>query len=703
MENSNTEHFSTTHKSTQTRIAGKSLEDEISALKQECENLRSRLKIMENKNDESFANRIKSLPPELARLVLNHLRNKNYDRHGWRYSNDYKKFCLSIYFVSPSAYNFIAKNINMPSKRTLFRYIKNWPSEPGFHETLFNSLKFKLQNLPDMAKNCLICMDEISLKTNLYFNKSSGQIIGLEDYGNYKTRLPANFALVVMARGITHHYTHLLGYFFVNSACSAKILKQIVLNCVKELIRVEMKPRLVISDQGGNFIGLNKLLGVSTASPYFYVQNLKIFYMYDTPHLLKSLWRNFIKYQITFDNAKNANWKDIKDFYLWDKDRQFKLAPKLSDGHIFPNNFQKMRVKFAAQTLSATVACGIYTSASIRATSSTAIDTAELIEKIDKLFDLFNSSKFKEAKRFRRPFFANAEQLAFLEEMTNFLENISFHENVNSVNKNVTKKIKFLKGWLQNISVLKLLYNELKADGVTFLLTRNLNQDCLENSFGVLRKRGGNTTLLSPFQFASAFKKSFSIKYMEDITTGNCEPSENLQLPDINLDLSKSSINLQASQSRYKFNISSDYKSMDFEEKNAFYYFCGWMLKKYRENHQCKLELISEPSSSSTYLEFKEYSYGNLLRPPKEYLDIVENLERKFSSHFNEICISNNIEFSLSEILLPYFSYNCCDRQDRVYFVRLYIRVRIYNILKSYNKRIKLYNNKNKLFSVMHL
>lgn len=35
----------------------------------------------------------------------------------------------------------------------------------------------------DDEKLCTMCMDEISLKTNLYYDISNDKIIGLEDFG----------------------------------------------------------------------------------------------------------------------------------------------------------------------------------------------------------------------------------------------------------------------------------------------------------------------------------------------------------------------------------------------------------------------------------------------------------------------------------------------------------------------------------------
>lgn len=88
------------------------------------------------------------------------------------------------------------------------------------------------------------------------------------------------------------------------------------------------------------------------------------------------------------------------------------MAPKLSDAHVYPTNFQKMKVKYATQVLSATVAASLNAYIG-RELPSEAIFTVEFIDKMDKLFDLFNSSKFGASKRFNKPFMGRSIKLIF--------------------------------------------------------------------------------------------------------------------------------------------------------------------------------------------------------------------------------------------------------------------------------------------------
>lgn len=71
--------------------------------------------------------------------------------------------------------------------------------------------------------------------------------------------------------------------------------------------------------------------------------------------------------------------------------------------------------------------------------------TTQFIQKMDKLFDLFNSSKIPNSKDYRRPFKNTTTQKEYIYTM------ISFFEKLKVVTKNgfnVTIRINFVNGWL---------------------------------------------------------------------------------------------------------------------------------------------------------------------------------------------------------------------------------------------------------------
>lgn len=97
-------------------------------------------------------------------------------------------------------------------------------------------------------------------------------------------------------------------------------------------------------------------------------------------------------------------WEFVEQFYKIDKNNEFRLAPKLTDIHIAPNNFEKMKVRYATQVLSATVAAGLQKLIISSFIPNDALVTVNFIRKMNDLFDMYNSSTVVHAVKYRQAF-----------------------------------------------------------------------------------------------------------------------------------------------------------------------------------------------------------------------------------------------------------------------------------------------------------
>jgi hypothetical protein len=125
---------------------------------------------------------------------------------------------------------------------------------------------------------------------------------------------------------------------------------------------------------------------------FFRVNGHKIYSLFDVPYLLKSDRNNFI--EVCFQkNDQVFSYKDVKDTYDLDKiSKKSNVLSKITDAHIHPTSFQKMRVKLDTQLLSHSMSSAISTNAETgQLCSKTAIDTANCIEFINNLLDCLNS------------------------------------------------------------------------------------------------------------------------------------------------------------------------------------------------------------------------------------------------------------------------------------------------------------------------
>jgi len=70
------------------------------------------------------------------------------------------------------------------------------------------------------------------------------------------------------------------------------------------------------------------------------------------------------------------------------------------------------------------------------------------------------------------------------------------------VSNNVTRRIKFLKGWQITINSLLQLWDEIDPKPLQYSqCTYRLNQDCLENVFGSFHNQNGNNVNPTPITF----------------------------------------------------------------------------------------------------------------------------------------------------------------------------------------------------------
>lgn len=78
-------------------------------------------------------------------------------------------------------------------------------------------------------------------------------------------------------------------------------------------------------------------------------------------------------------------------------------------------------------------------------------------------------------------------------------------------------------GLRQTIRGVQSVWKKCKDAGCDFLCTRRLNQDALENLFGVIRQRGGDMDNPDPTQFRYAYKHTVLNAMMTAPNTANCE------------------------------------------------------------------------------------------------------------------------------------------------------------------------------------
>lgn len=173
------------------------------------------------------------LSPAVLTIVKSNLMCKTRNPHGYRYTNDMKQLALTIYFLGPSVYRFLKSILSLPSVRTLRRVTSKYELIPGLNDFLFDFIKFKISTFKTEALDCILCADEMSLKTHLYYSLPKDEIIGFHQTNLTKTYEAAKYALVLMIRGINVTWKQPVAYFFVSGSCRSLDLSDIIMSTIK--------------------------------------------------------------------------------------------------------------------------------------------------------------------------------------------------------------------------------------------------------------------------------------------------------------------------------------------------------------------------------------------------------------------------------------------------------------------------------------
>ena len=173
-----------------------------------------------------------------------------------------------------------------------------------------------------------------------------------------------------------------------------------------------------------------------------------------------------------------------------------KLTPKLTANHIMLNSYSVMRVNYASQVLSETVAATLEEFGPPEAAG-----TAKFCRQMDRFFDCMNSRNTVEGEKKLKPYL-EPYKIGNLKDRFDFLDSFLkyFDDWKTSIEKrgdftptqkgNMFISVPTYEGLKMTVYALKELVPFLLQNGFTFVLSERFCQDDLENHFGRQRAIG---------------------------------------------------------------------------------------------------------------------------------------------------------------------------------------------------------------------
>lgn len=682
--------------------------NKIVELKQEIDVLKNRIKDLEDKSGASDNISFEQYceltykfcsDNDLAGFINFQVSQSNKKPAGRRFSDQFKMECFPLYFASPKLYKqILCKKFCLPSHKTLFKLLKTHKIKPGLvNPQLFETLKIKVQSFNAKSKYCILCVDEMAIKANLFYNRTTDNVIGFAEGDEGQNVLkPALHVSVIMLRGVFENWKQPIVYNFCYSSYPVSLLQNHILKLIKELQLIGLKICAITSDMGCNNIPLANNLGITIETPYFCIDDQKFFYIFDAPHILKAIRNMLLKYDFIFED-NIISWKFIEQFYNHDKTYGVRAAPKLTNSHINPSPFEKMKTKFATQLFSATVSHGMNVYIRFGQLPKEALKTTEFILKMDQMFDLLNSSTASTKKLFNKPYKNLAHQIELIDDCLNIFSNIIVFNKANKDITNTIKSFKCIKITLNSIRGLWLTMNELNF---SYIFTRRLNQDCLENFFGTIRQLNGNCRNPTPIQFQRSYQKLFFIKLFHS-GTENCEADPDnilIKLKDISTPFTEKIPKVITTNQCQISNI--QYDQDENLEKNFIRYIGGYLLKKALNVHSCQICISynnnhTELDETSLYLFYKAFEnsedkmFGNLGNPSNDFVHYLAYIENLFQKNFNFLIVKPKVCINFLNIFKKVHFAHPCKFFPKEFILMLYTRIRIYYSIKDVNQNFK--------------
>lgn len=595
----------------------------------------------------------------------------------------------------------------LPSIRTLKRSVQGLCENTGFCTEVFNVLEKKVSQLNDKERLCVLSFDEMAIRPSIHYASRKDTIIGYQDdvsvTDNSQIKVATN-ALVFMVRGLSTKWKQILGYFLVHRSMPGKSLKTLVVSCISKLQKIGLKVVSTVCDQGSNNISLFNELGLSVDQTSFEVNGEKIFFMFDPPHLLKSFRNNLMRYKLEFERPTfgrvTADWKYVRDYYAIDAKNDPRVTPKLTEMHIKPVGRAKMKVKYAAQALSTSVAASISLLAGVGKFDESAKHTSYLIHTMDKLFDSFNSNEEYGKKKMLCAVKKDSPHLTFWEEMLPFVESWSFKkEDGKAVHVHCKN------GWIVTIkSAINLCRNLLEEHNYAFVLTKRFNQDALENTFSVIRAKRGNDENPDCSQLVSCLQAIMVNNIFTMSKATNCEKDFDEVLLSLR-DRSPSKFSTLTSLFSDHVKINPDVPlneipslPSDTIRENAIFYIAGYVARKVISKLNCEdcentlIDSTNAPNVNSLLTQFKDYSGNSLKKPSDALFNIVHKMYDVDICHmlWSPNVIQNMVKFHGQVIDFNALNVHEIHKERVQQIISVLIsKVQIYKHIKKVNQDLK--------------
>ena len=319
----------------------------------------------------------------------------------------------------------------------------------------------------------------------------------------------------------------------------------------------------------------------------------------------------------------------------------------------------------------------------------TAEDTAEFLLRLNNSVDILNSSTLHSSNHLK-----SALSTANIADRRRLLEEVSTWLGMWSA------QVPSVRGLQQTIAGVLAIWDRFGGDVLSFLMTRRLNQDGLENLFGVIRMSSGQNDVPNPTQFRMALRKCVTTNLLTAPTTANCEPDGDALLCAFASVARRVRRESQTVIHASQCTAPPSLQPLDSIDQNILTYVGGYLLRRGSEKHWCDQCRIALSKAEKVVVYEREMlcglkyvtgvsdvDVGSLLKPTQAFYDVVELTysvtQAMAPSLLHQPGVMSGIEphiMSAREVTDMLGS--LCQRSPLQFMVRLFVRLHLHVMYK---------------------
>lgn len=157
---------------------------------------------------------------------------------GRKYTVEWLLHCILLRIRSP---NFLRDNgiLPLPSRSTIYRYLRTVNVKCGFNKDFFKALRKKLSTLPLISRHGVLLFDEMQIRKSISFNSKTVTFQGLKttvtDGEDLTMNDVADHALVFTFSSLGANFCQPIATFASKNATPGRVLVQLILQAIMEL------------------------------------------------------------------------------------------------------------------------------------------------------------------------------------------------------------------------------------------------------------------------------------------------------------------------------------------------------------------------------------------------------------------------------------------------------------------------------------